>query len=541
MERVVPVVTGLVQRFDTPVSVDTWRASVARASYAEGAVMGNDISGLGDPDYAPAAAEHGAAVVITHIRLKPRVADPEPHYDDLVPDVARFLSERAQGALAAGVPAERIVLDAGLDLGKTAEQSLDPAARLAHAGRPRFPAAPLRFQQDVPRQDPRPRADRAPRGLARRGGPRHRLGLSHPPGARRAGHPARARRARGDRRGVVSKGAAASTYLVRGDDPALVAQEVRDLLADVVGERDHALVVEEVGGGPGDDIDVGAIVDACLTPALSDRPTGHRRARRRPPADRDAPRLVEVVQNPLPTTVLVLVGGGGTVPAPLIKAVQAAGQVLDVTTGKPKDRQSWLHEHVRGAPVTLDRDALALLTEHVGEDLGRVEGLLSALTAAYGEGATISEADLVPYLGERGNVPRYQLTDAIDRGEPGQALRVLHRMLDTGSLVPIQVLATLHGHFSNMLVLDGDDVLGERDAAAILGSAPFVAKKALEQSRRLGSTRIGEAINLIAKADLDVRGASGLDSVMVVEILVARLARQTRPTRQTRPRAGARR
>jgi dihydropteroate synthase len=124
MERVVPVVAGLVQRFDTPVSVDTWRASVARASYAEGAVMGNDISGLGDPDYAPAAAEHGAAVVITHIRLKPRVADPEPHYDDLVPDVARFLSERAHGALAAGVPAERIVLDAGLDLGKTAEQSL---------------------------------------------------------------------------------------------------------------------------------------------------------------------------------------------------------------------------------------------------------------------------------------------------------------------------------------------------------------------------------------------------------------------------------
>jgi dihydropteroate synthase len=124
MERVVPVVSGLVQRFDTPISVDTWRASVARASYTEGAVMGNDISGLGDPDYAPAAAEHGAAVVITHIRLKPRVADPEPHYDDLVPDVARFLSARAEGARAAGVPAERIVLDAGLDLGKTAEQSL---------------------------------------------------------------------------------------------------------------------------------------------------------------------------------------------------------------------------------------------------------------------------------------------------------------------------------------------------------------------------------------------------------------------------------
>jgi dihydropteroate synthase len=124
LDRVVPVVAGLVARFDTPVSVDTWRASVARAAYAEGAVMGNDISGLADPDYAPAAAEHAAAVVITHIRLAPRVADPDPRYDDVVTDVARFLVERADGARSAGVPAERIVLDAGLDLGKTAEQSL---------------------------------------------------------------------------------------------------------------------------------------------------------------------------------------------------------------------------------------------------------------------------------------------------------------------------------------------------------------------------------------------------------------------------------
>jgi dihydropteroate synthase len=124
LDRVVPVVAGLVARFDTPVSVDTWRASVARASYAAGAVMGNDISGLADPDYAPGAAEHGAAVVITHIRLAPRVADPEPQYDDVVADVVRFLTERADGARTAGLPAERIVLDAGLDLGKTAEQSL---------------------------------------------------------------------------------------------------------------------------------------------------------------------------------------------------------------------------------------------------------------------------------------------------------------------------------------------------------------------------------------------------------------------------------
>jgi dihydropteroate synthase len=124
LNRVVPVVAGLRQRFDAPVSVDTWRASVARAAYVEGAVMGNDISGFADPDYVVVAAEHGAAVVATHIRLAPRVRDPDPHYDDVVADVSSFLRERAGRAEQAGIPPERIVVDAGLDLGKTAEQSL---------------------------------------------------------------------------------------------------------------------------------------------------------------------------------------------------------------------------------------------------------------------------------------------------------------------------------------------------------------------------------------------------------------------------------
>jgi dihydropteroate synthase len=139
MERVVPVVAGLVERFDVAVSVDTWRASVARASYAEGALMGNDISGFADPDYLPAAAECGAAVVATHIRLAPRVADPDPIYADVVVDVGAYLVERAARALAAGVPPERIVLDAGLDLGKTAAQSLTllrASERLAGLGHP---------------------------------------------------------------------------------------------------------------------------------------------------------------------------------------------------------------------------------------------------------------------------------------------------------------------------------------------------------------------------------------------------------------------
>ncbi len=125
MERIVPAIEALRTRFDLPISVDTWRASVAREGYAAGAVVGNDISGFADPDYLCAAAEAGASVVACHVRLAPRVADPEPVYDDLMSEVSRFLAERAQWAVDAGIPPPRVMLDAGHDLGKTPDMSAE--------------------------------------------------------------------------------------------------------------------------------------------------------------------------------------------------------------------------------------------------------------------------------------------------------------------------------------------------------------------------------------------------------------------------------
>jgi dihydropteroate synthase len=124
LDRVVPAIEALRARFDLPLSVDTWRASVAKASFEVGAVVGNDISGFADLAYLQVAAEAGASVVATHIRLGPRIPDPEPVYDDVVVDVNAFLRERAERAEAAGIPRERVIVDAGLDLGKTWEQSV---------------------------------------------------------------------------------------------------------------------------------------------------------------------------------------------------------------------------------------------------------------------------------------------------------------------------------------------------------------------------------------------------------------------------------
>jgi len=139
LDRVIPPLEALRARFDTPLSIDTWRAAVLREACDAGAVLGNDISGFADPDYLPTAADRGASVVATHIRLAPRVPDPEPHYDDLLGEVRAFLLARAGAAEAAGLASEQIALDAGLDLGKTPAQSaalLRESPALASLGYP---------------------------------------------------------------------------------------------------------------------------------------------------------------------------------------------------------------------------------------------------------------------------------------------------------------------------------------------------------------------------------------------------------------------
>ncbi len=153
LDRVVPAIEALVERFDVPISVDTWNPVVLDTALTAGAVVGNDISGFAHPDYLPICARHQAAVVATHIRLGPRVPDPTPVYDDVLVEVRAFLAQRAEQALAAGIPSQRIMVDDGLDLGKTEPQSLEllrTSDRLAALGYPTFlSASNKRFLGDL--------------------------------------------------------------------------------------------------------------------------------------------------------------------------------------------------------------------------------------------------------------------------------------------------------------------------------------------------------------------------------------------------------
>jgi dihydropteroate synthase len=137
IERVVPVVERLASR-DVLISVDTWRAPVARAAIAAGAAMINDVSGLSDDGLAAECADRGAALVITHTRAAPKTKA-FPGYDDVVSDACGFLGERMAAARSAGVDEDAIVLDPGIDLAKTPAESIELLRRLpevAALGRP---------------------------------------------------------------------------------------------------------------------------------------------------------------------------------------------------------------------------------------------------------------------------------------------------------------------------------------------------------------------------------------------------------------------
>ena len=126
--RVVPLVERLAAE-GVAVSVDTWRAPVARAALDAGAVLINDVSGLSDPDIAAACAGSGAGLVITHTRLAPKTRG-YPGYADVVADVAELLTERAAAATERGVAREQLLLDPGFDMAKTPAESVELLRRL---------------------------------------------------------------------------------------------------------------------------------------------------------------------------------------------------------------------------------------------------------------------------------------------------------------------------------------------------------------------------------------------------------------------------
>ena len=125
IDRVIPVIEALRERIPQPISIDTSKADVMRAAVAAGAGFINDVRALRDGKALETATALNVPVCLMHMQGEPRTMQDDPHYDDVVAEVADFLDERLRAARSAGIPAQNLVIDPGFGFGKTPAHNLE--------------------------------------------------------------------------------------------------------------------------------------------------------------------------------------------------------------------------------------------------------------------------------------------------------------------------------------------------------------------------------------------------------------------------------
>ena len=319
--------------------------------------------------------------------------------------------------------------------------------------------------------------------------------------------------------------------ILHGDDDVLLGSAVSEKVRELIADGDRSLMLDEFSG----EYLMGAVVDAASTPPFfTERRVVVAHQHEGTNSD-DVDQLAAYLANESESTDLVIVWHKGRIPKALTDAVKAAGgRSVDVMPpSRAADRRSWWEEQVAVSGLRLDARAMALLVEWLGEDVGRFESVAATLRSAFGT-APITADLLEPFLGERGDVKPWDLTDAIDAGNTTKALMVARRMMSAGDRHPLQLMTQLHNHFSRLAKLDGPAIGGTGDVEALTGVKGFQAEKALKSYRNLGSAGVKRAFELLSEADLDLRGGTGLDEDVVMDVLVARLSKLVAPVSRRR-------
>lgn len=130
LERVVPVIEAIRQRFDCWISIDTSKAQVMTEAVGAGADLINDVRALQDPGALEAAAQAGVPICLMHMQGQPRTMQAQPKYEDLITDISDFLAERITACEQAGIRREQLLLDPGYGFGKTLEHNYQLLAHL---------------------------------------------------------------------------------------------------------------------------------------------------------------------------------------------------------------------------------------------------------------------------------------------------------------------------------------------------------------------------------------------------------------------------
>ena len=326
-----------------------------------------------------------------------------------------------------------------------------------------------------------------------------------------------------------------SVYLIRGDEPSVISHDLEKLVNSLLGDEDKSLVVEElIEENYLDDSETystESLLSAVQTvPFLTEKRVIIARDFARFARKEDLEGLLKYLENPINVNYLILVWEKGPklqrmgqIPKILVEKVTSCGQLIDVRVGRKIN--DWIRQQVAESSVMLDDASIALLENTVGDEVSRVPAILATLESVFGNNTHLQSSDVEQYLGQSGNVPPWELVNKISTGNAGASLEILTRMQSSGAQHQMQILGYLSSHYFRLLQISGRIGLSADEAMALLGDkSNFRSKKTLSEANRLGDMKVQRAVQLLAEADLDLRGGTGVPPETVMEILVARLS-----------------
>lgn len=204
---------------------------------------------------------------------------------------------------------------------------------------------------------------------------------------------------------------------------------------------------------------------------------------------RDLEKLESYVEHPLSSTILVVAHKEKKVDgrSKLAKLLKQNAEVL--STKKMYDNQlpDWTNELVQSKGYTINRKAVALLVDHIGNDISRINNEVDKLLVNLGTRKSITEEDIEQYVGVSKEYNVFELQEALQRKDLGKAIRIVQYFESNPKAAPIQlILPALYNFFSKVYMLFGTNISDEKAAAAAIGVNPYFAKDYLLAAKNYG-------------------------------------------------------
>jgi len=241
---------------------------------------------------------------------------------------------------------------------------------------------------------------------------------------------------------------------------------------------------------------------------------------------RDVEKLEAYVENPLHSTVFVVSYKNKKVDGRTKFARVLKEKGVLVSTKKIYDNQlpEWIKDLVESKGLSISAKGLALLADHIGNDLTRIENELEKITVNLGKRKTISEEDIEEFVGVSKEFNVFELQSAFAKKDLSKAIRIIQYFEANPKAAPIQlILPSLYGFFSKVFMVFGANTTDEKAIAAAIGVNPFFSKEYIQASRVYSYQEVENAILLLHRYNLRSIGVNDIgteDASLLKEMVV---------------------